>query len=138
MNLRDAIESKLKENYTAINSYTEQAQNLKRPAFSIIEIEASQEKSIGGRYWRETLMAIRYFPAEDQLSDYAELTALAYELYHHLEYVEWEDKRARGSQMRHRIEDNVLQVYATYREALGYRPIETLMETLEETTQVKE
>lgn len=118
--------------------YKEQASQIERPAFYIGEIKVSQDKSIGNRYYRYHSVVVRYFPLEDNLTDYEELSAVADKLYASLEYLEYDGWRGRGIQMNHRIEDNVLQFFVTVQLALRRPTNETKMEHIITEEKLKE
>ncbi len=118
--------------------YKEQASQIERPAFYIGEIKVSQDKSIGNRYYRQHSMVVRYFPVEDNLTDYEALGYIADKLYACLEYLDYDGWRGRGHNMSHRIEDNVLQFYVTIQLALRRPTNEPKMETVETQAKLKQ
>ena len=118
--------------------YKEQASQIERPAFYIGEIKVSQDKSIGNRYYRYHSLVVRYFPVEDNLTDYEDLSDVADKLYSSLEYLAYDGWRGRGIQMNHRIEDNVLQFYLTVQLALKRPTNDPKMEQLQTETTLKE
>lgn len=118
--------------------YKEQASQIERPAFYIGEIKVSQDKSIGNRYYRYHSLVVRYFPVEDNLTDYEDLSDVADKLYSSLEYLAYDGWRGRGIQMNHRIEDNVLQFYLTVQLALKRPTNDPKMENIDTETFIKE
>lgn len=136
--IRSMLSSAIGEAYPDIAIYKEQASQIERPAFYIGEIKVSQDKSIGNRYYRQHSLVVRYFPVEDNLTDYEALGDIADKLYACLEYLEYEGWRGRGIQMSHRIEDNVLQFYVTVQLALKRPTNEPKMETVETEAKLKQ
>lgn len=136
--IRSMISSAIGTAYPDAAIYKEQASQIERPAFYIGEIKASQNKSIGNRYYRYHSMVIRYFPQEDSLTDYEDLSAIADKLYASLEYLEYDGWRGRGYNMSHRIEDNVLQFYVTVQLALKRPTNEPKMEHIQTDAKLKE
>ena len=116
--IRSMISSAIGAAFPDAIIYKEQASQIERPAFYIGEIKVSQDKSIGNRYYRYHSLVVRYFPVEDNLTDYEDLSDVADKLYSSLEYLAYDGWRGRGIQMNHRIEDNVLQFYLTVQLAL--------------------
>lgn len=136
--IRSMISSAIGEAYPNVIIYKEQASKIKRPAFYIGEIKTSQTKSIGNRYYREHQMVVRYFPTEDNLTDYEDLSDIADKLYACLEYLKYDGWRGRGIQMNHRIEDNVLQFFVTVQLALRRPTNDPKMEHIQTDTKLKE
>lgn len=118
--------------------HKEQVSQIERPAFYIGEIKVSQDKSIGNRYYRYHSMVVRYFPIEDNLTDYEDLSTIADKLYACLEYLDYEGHKGRSYNMNYRIEDNVLQFFLTVKLALK-RPVNNVkMEHIETEQKLKE
>lgn len=116
--IRSMISHAISQAYPDAAIYKEQASQITRPAFYIGEIEANEDRRIGNHYRRIHNMVVRYFPVEDNLTDYEDLSAIADKLYAHLEYLNYDIWRGRGYNRRHRIEDNVLQFFVTIQVAL--------------------
>lgn len=136
--IRSMISHAISQAYSKADIYKEQASQIQRPAFYIGEIKTDQERRIGNHYRRTHSMVIRYFPVEDGLTDYEDLSSIADKLYACLEYLEYDDWRGRGYAMSHRIEDNVLQFFVTVQLALK-RPInDPKMENIETEEFIKE
>lgn len=118
--------------------YKEQSSQIDRPAFYIGEIKAEQNSRIGNHYRRTHQMVVRYFPQEDNLSDYEDLGAIADKLYYHLEFLKFDGVQARAIQMNHRIEDNVLQFFLTVHLSLKRPENEAKMAILEANAYLKD
>ena len=136
--IRSMISSAIGAAFPDAIIYKEQASQIERPAFYIGEIKTTQDKSIGNRYYRQHQMVVRYFPPEDGLTDYEDLSDIADKLYACLEYLEYDGWRGRGIQMNHRIEDNVLQFYLTVQLALKRPTNDPKMENLVTEEKLKE
>lgn len=136
--IRSMISSAIGAAFPDAVIYKEQASQIERPAFYIGEIKVSQDKSIGNRYYRYHSVVVRYFPLEDNLTDYEELSDIADKLYACLEYLAYNGWRGRGIQMNHRIEDNVLQFYLTVQLALRRPTNEIKMEHIVTEEKLKE
>lgn len=132
MSVRSLISFTLGSNFPGVEVYKEQGAKIKRPAFSILEIENSQKKRIGNRYKRVSDWVINYYPEEDNLSDYEELSeVIGDKLYSIMEHMEFDGCKLRGTEMKHRIEDNTLQFFLTIKEQLQRPTNETKMQELE-------
>lgn len=116
--------------------YREQVKQIKRPAFFVRNLETVQTKCIGNLYKRQCSFVIRCHLEEDALSNYEELTQIADKLYSSLEFMEFNGEKLRGCEMKHRIEDNVLQFFLTCRQSIKKQEIDSVMEELE--TELKE
>lgn len=136
--IRSMISSAIGAAFPDAVIYKEQASQIERPAFYIGGIKVSQDKSIGNRYYRYHSLAVRYFPVEDNLTDYEDLSVIADKLYACLEYLEYDGWRGRGYGMNHRIEDNVLQFYLTVQLALKRPTNDPKMENLVTEEKLKE
>ena len=136
--IRSMISSAIGAAFPDAIIYKEQASQIERPAFYIGEIKVSQDKSIGNRYYRYHSLVVRYFPVEDNLTDYEDLSDVADKLYSSLEYLAYDGWRGRGIQMNHRIEDNVLQFYLTVQLALKRPTNDPKMENIGTETFIKE
>lgn len=129
--LRSMIAFALGQAFPNTDIHKEQSSQIDRPAFYIGEIKADQMGRIGNNYRRNHQMVVRYFPQEDNLSDYEDLSAIADKLYACLEYLDYNGHKARAVQMNHRIEDNVLQFFFTVHLSLKRPEDHTKMEVLE-------
>lgn len=128
----------LAQHFPKTEIHKEQIADIMRPAFFVMELKTSQNKAIGNRYYRESLLVVRYFPPEDNLTDYEDLMSIADKLYAVLEYLSYDGYQARGYQMNHRIEDNVLQFFVKIRMALERPEHETKMANIDVDTEVKQ
>lgn len=136
--IRSMIYQAIREAFPDAVIYKEQVSQIERPAFYIGEIKVSQDKSIGNRYYRYHSMVVRYFPIEDNLTDYEDLSTIADKLYACLEYLDYEGWRGRSYNMNYRIEDNVLQFFLTVRLALKRPEHNPKMERIETEEKLKE
>lgn len=132
MSARSIISYTLGSNFPGVKVYKEQIAQIQRPAFFVSEIENTQQKRIGNRYTRVSDWVIIYFPKEDNLSDYVQLSEnIGDKLYSVMEHMEFNGSKLRGTEMKHRIEDNTLQFFVTVREQLKRPEVETKMQDLE-------
>lgn len=136
--IRSMISSAIGEAYPDAVIYKEQVGQIERPAFYVGEIKADQARRIGNHYRRTYSMVIRYFPPEDGLTDYDNLSDIADKLYASLEYLQYDGRRGRGYDMHHRIEDNVLQFFMTIQMALKRPDNNPKMENIETEEKLKE
>lgn len=136
--IQNMIYQAIREAFPDAVIYKEQSSQIERPAFYIGEVKVSQNKTVGNRYYRYHSMVVRYFPVEDNLSDYEDLSSIADKLYACLEYLNYDGVKGRSYNMNHRIEDKVLQFYFTVQLVLK-RPINNpKMKHLETEEKMKE
>ena len=110
------------------------AQGFEQPSFFLKTSETSRKRRRGQRYFQQVPLEILCFPTED--GDNQELTLRAEKLYDLLELLPlpegppWNGGTLRGVEMRHRIEDGVLQFFVTYRFYLWWDRADIYMETV--------
>ena len=136
--IKSMLAKAIGEAFPDIAIFEEQASPLERPAFYIAEIKTSQSKAIGNRYYRQHQMVVRYFPLEEASQSGEDLSDIADKLYASLEYLAYDGWRGRGTQMSHRIEDNVLQFYLTVQQALRRPTNDPKMAHVQTETTLKE
>lgn len=136
--LRSMIAYALGQAFPEKDIHKEQTSQIDRPAFYIGEIKTHQSGKIGNNYRRTYQMVVRYFPEEDNLSDYEALSIVADKLYACLEHLAYEGNKARAVQMHHRLEDNVLHFFFTIYLSLKRPENHIKMEVLEEYAYLKD
>lgn len=88
------------------------SQDLKEPCFLINTLEPSVRHYPGGRYLRRNYFCIQYFPETEE--KYAECNRTAERMTDVLEVIETEAGSIRGTDMRYRTEDGVLNFFINY------------------------
>lgn len=86
------------------------------PCFYVELIDASQERELGNRYWREYAFDVLLFlDRNGEIKDRRSLTAMADTLFMALEYITIDGgQKLRGTEMSYRITDNVLHFLVSY------------------------
>lgn len=100
----------LGENFPSFKVYREMTCDTEEPFFYVRKIEGRRKCKIGAVYLQKESFEIKCFlkPCETLLED---LEKVANRLYEVLEIMEYDGKKARGYDMKHRLNDGVLLFY---------------------------
>lgn len=125
------------------DSYTvhmeEIKQGLQEPCFFICCLNPTVNLFWGKRYFRGNQFCIQYFPVSS--TDYQrECNDVAERMWQCLEYItcQGDEKPIRGNQMRYEVVDGVLNFFVNYDLFVIRRETDEVMESLDESTYVKE
>jgi len=111
-------------------------QDLKEPCFFISCLNPTTELFLGKRYFRQNQFVIQYFPELDDKQ--RECNDVAEKMVWCLEYITVDGDLLRGTKMKYKVTDGVLNFFLNY-DCFIYRLEEnTPMEVMESATNVKE
>ena len=110
--------------------YTESVeQGLKKPSFSVLCLNGTNEQKVGTRNDRSYLLNITYFPSTDE--PITECLGVMENLYDLLSIIAVDDSKIHGVEMSGEVIDGVLQFQVTYAPTVFKVSVETNMEDLE-------
>lgn len=134
--IMDAISIALNSEFGYENHVEEIEQDLKEPCFFIQCINPTTELFLGKRYFRSNQFCIQYFPESKKKQ--RECNAVAERMIDCLEYITVDGDKMRGTKMKHKVVDDVLNFFLNY-DCFVYK-VESVapMESLQSNTNMKE
>lgn len=137
--LIEAVIAKIAAKYADIPIYDEKStQDFKKPCFFVNQLQTFQENKLRNYYLRKYNIVIRYHAENDITSNYEEFDNVRNTLYNELIKIDVGEFKIKGYNMYDRVENNVLQFFASYnlnvKEEL---PLGTKMNTLEIQTAIE-
>lgn len=129
-----SLNAEFGDNYTIIKETSRQ--DLKEPCFFISCLNPTMKQFLGKRYFRENQFCIQYFPATVNMNE--ECHAVAERLFDCLEYITESGDLMRGTAMNYEIADGILNFFVNYNSYMYKQQVNTPMETVEISNNVKE
>ncbi|MCM1326960.1 MAG: hypothetical protein NC094_08925 [Bacteroidales bacterium] len=131
-----AISVALNAEFGYENHMEEIKQGLVEPCFFIQCVNTTTELFLGRRYFKQNLFCIQYFPKGEEKQQ--ECNEVAEKMDWCLEYITVDGQKMRATNMKHNVEDGVLNFFLNY-DCFVYRmEADEAMETLDSTTNMKE
>lgn len=110
--VKSAIANVLSENFKDYKIYKNKVKQSVFPCFFIRQLDSNDKKIARGKYERDYLINIR---CHINKPNYTKLDEIGFNLFEILEVIENQDIRLVPRKFNYEIEDDVLQVFITYK-----------------------